>query len=88
MYSAAAVGGGVVPTDHRGGEAPHSPGLTTGGQSWGEETDTPPQGFLPPLSGSVLGRPWSRRGPAIHGQGDHSSDPAERRQDGGKQLSW
>ena len=44
----------MVPKDHRGGEAPHSPGLTTGGQSWGEETDTPPQGFLPPLSGSVL----------------------------------
>lgn len=38
---------GEVPTDHRGGgEAPHSPGLTAGSQSWGEETDTPPQGFL------------------------------------------
>ena len=39
---------------------------------------TPPQGLLPPSSGSVLGRHCSRGR-----QGDHSSVPAERRQDGG-----
>ena len=46
-------------------------------------SDTPPQGLLPPSSGSVLGRHCSRGGPATHRQGDHSSVPAERRQDGG-----